>query len=532
MGIPSYFSYIVKNHQRIIQKLERNKKPNNFYLDSNSIVYDVINNAENYIVETTTYGTIISLVISKIEEYILFVSPTTNVFIAFDGVAPFAKLEQQRQRRYKSWYQNKIHDQIFASETASESDSTAKKWNSAAITPGTQFMKELNEALYSYFNNARAETYNVNNLIVSGSNEVGEGEHKIFDYIRKNSADHYESSTIIYGLDSDLIMLALNHLTINPHIYLFREAPHFSIGELEPSESYLMDIGELSKQIVFEMNGGSVVDYIFLCFFLGNDFMPHFPSLNIRTGGIDKMLNAYKEINIGKSKPVKLTDGTQNYWKNVRKLCAFLAKHEESNLMKEVALRDKKEGMYKRVEEKTTENRFKPKNSSWSMTDEVRKLQQFKKFESLPSHEREMEKYINPLQPYWQQRYYETLFHFNGNDIAKKRAVSLNYIEGLEWNIKYYTTGCPDWRWKYNYHYPPLLGDLLKELPYFETDLMTTTMESFVPVTELFQLCYVLPKHSSYLLPDELREKKEAEDEEYEFIWCFCKYFWEGHVII
>jgi 5'-3' exonuclease len=169
--------------------------------------------------------------------------------------------------------------------------------------------------------------------------------------------------------------------------------------------------------------------------------------------------------------------------------------------------------MYKRFEEKTPENRY-------------------KKFELLPSHEREMEKYINPLQPYWQNRYYETLFNFNGNDTAKKQAVSLNYIEGLEWNIKYYTTGCPDWRWKYNYHYPPLLEDLLKYMPYFETKLMKTTPESLVPVTELFQLYYVLPKHSAYLLPDELREKKEAGYDDFEFIWCFCKYFWEGHVII
>ena len=71
MGIPSYFSYIVKNHQKIIKKLERNKKPNNFYLDCNSIVYDVINNAENGIVNETINAIIISLVISKIEEYIL-----------------------------------------------------------------------------------------------------------------------------------------------------------------------------------------------------------------------------------------------------------------------------------------------------------------------------------------------------------------------------------------------------------------------------------------------------------------------------
>ena len=191
-------------------------------------------------------------------------------------------------------------------------------------------------------------------------------------------------------------------------------------------------------------------------------------------------------------------------------LCAFLAKHEESNLIQEVKLRDKKEGMYKRIEEKTPENKY-------------------KKFETLPSFEREMEKYINPLYPYWQNRYYETLFSFSSNDKDKKCTVSLNYIEGLEWNMKYYTSGCPDWKWKYNYHYPPLLVDLLKEIPYFDSQ---SPLEVNTPVSELFQLYYVLPKNSAYLLPLELREEKEKEEEEYEFIWCFCKYFWECSVEI
>ena len=43
MGIPSYFSYIVKNHSEIIKKYSiflQNNTVNNLYLDSNSIIYD------------------------------------------------------------------------------------------------------------------------------------------------------------------------------------------------------------------------------------------------------------------------------------------------------------------------------------------------------------------------------------------------------------------------------------------------------------------------------------------------------------
>ena len=41
MGIPSYFSYIVKNHPEIIKKyFKETFFVSNFYLDSNSIIYD------------------------------------------------------------------------------------------------------------------------------------------------------------------------------------------------------------------------------------------------------------------------------------------------------------------------------------------------------------------------------------------------------------------------------------------------------------------------------------------------------------
>jgi 5'-3' exoribonuclease 1 len=321
MGIPSYFSYIVKNHANIIKKLSSNTiKVDNLYLDCNSIIYDAVHNIDFTTLKESDVDTIIKAVCSKIDEYISQLKPTNSVYIAFDGVAPVAKLDQQRSRRYKSLYQNGIIRSIYK-------NTKPDPWNTTAITPGTLFMKKLNEKIYHNYKNP--EKYNVKSIILSGSDKCGEGEHKLFEHIRTFPEQHSSQTTVIYGLDADLIMLSINHLPISENIYLFRETPHFiqSINsELEPNESYVMDIPELAKVITLDMNNGEeltteqqknrIYDYIFLCFFLGNDFMPHFPSVNLRTGGVDKMLNAYKATIGGTNE--NLTDGKKIFWKNVR----------------------------------------------------------------------------------------------------------------------------------------------------------------------------------------------------------------------
>ena len=104
MGIPSYFSYIVKQHSNVIRKLDNTMKINNFYIDANSIIYDAIHKIDFNNLTDTDVNTIIHKVINKIDDYIHTIKPDTYVFIAFYGVAPVAKLEQQRQRRYKSFY--------------------------------------------------------------------------------------------------------------------------------------------------------------------------------------------------------------------------------------------------------------------------------------------------------------------------------------------------------------------------------------------------------------------------------------------
>jgi len=513
MGIPAYFSYIVKNHPEIIRRLLQNDMSiDNFYLDSNSIIYDCVHNIDIDQITDSIAISIIHKVIQKIEEYITLIKPRNVVYIAFDGVAPVAKLDQQRDRRYKSWYQGSIMRQI-------DKTKTADPFNTTSITPGTKFMSTLNRMITTHFG-MNKDKYNVNEIFVSTSDTPGEGEHKIFEFIRTSKFVTSESTNIVYGLDADLIMLAMNHLPVNNQIYLFRETPHFIKAidsSLLPNETYLLDIPEFSKIVSETMNNGNrkgkqrTYDYILLCFFLGNDFMPHFPSINIRTGGVDKMLNAYKAT-IGDSDEV-LCDGSTINWKNMRQIVKFLADLEEQHIKTEMKGRDRRE-----------------KNHYPSDTTE----QLYAKFDAIPTYERELEKYINPFKDGWHDRYYKALFNMDvANDEERKKQICLNYLSGLEWTMKYYTSGCADWRWSYNYSYPPLLVDLIKYVPYFDTEFIKKKPAN--PVAPLVQLCYVLPKANLELLPRSLCEKliKEHGDwytSDCDFLWAYCKYFWESHV--
>jgi 5'-3' exonuclease len=523
MGIPSYFSFIIKQHTNIIKKYSKHiLKINNLYLDCNSIIYDTFHSlsSSNSIINNEI---IIHNVIQKIEYYISIIKPDTNVIIAFDGVAPVAKLEQQRSRRYKTWFQNQIKknsinlqdiDDLNELIPQNQNENNSKnEWQTSQITPGTPFMKLLDKQIHNYFNTEQYKRkHNISNLFVTGSNIYGEGEHKIFQFIRNNKETHLQQYTFVYGLDADLIMLCINHLNICPNIYLFRETPQFikSIdSSLEPNENYYLDINELTKNIPLICNSNStfkIYDYIFICFMLGNDFLPHFPSLNIRTGGIYKLMDIYSKV-IAQDETI--TNGETIHWKNMYKFIKELSTLEQQFMIEEHKLRNKREHYTYPLE--TPEDRM-------------------KYIDSIPTIKRDLEKYINPMKEGWQNRYYKTLFKADKNNIKN---ICINYLEGLEWTFKYYTNGCYDWRWSYHFHYPPLLTDLVKYIPVFDTQFITYKEPK--PVTELVQLCYVLPYSSLNLLPPHIynfliHNHKLWYKTNCQFVWAYCRYFWECHV--
>jgi 5'-3' exoribonuclease 1 len=515
MGIPGYFSHIIKNYSTIINKIKSYPTTfDNLYIDSNSIIYDVLQHLhDDYDNNDEIFEQkIIEGIIEKLEYYIQIINPQKTVFIAFDGVAPFAKLEQQRNRRYKSQLEKKIKETIFNTKII--------EWDRTAITPGTKFMTKLN-AINTHFK--QKNIYNNIQIIVSGVESPGEGEHKIFQYIRDNPLKHKNETTVIYGLDADLIVLCLNHIPVVRQIFLYRETPEFvkSINcNLDPNEDYILNIPELAKYIIQKMNNNKPInttqqknrlyDYILLTFFLGNDFMPHFPSMSIRTNGIDILENAYQFLFADTNR--NLCDGTKLFWNNLYVFIEFLANSEHENLLNEYKIREK-----------------------WSKREYPNKTQEdvMKKWLNLPTKLRNKELLIDPYSNGWEKRYYKELFNI---DICPnyKQDICVNYLEGLEWTMKYYTSGCANTRWLYKYNYPPLLKDLLKYIPNWDINLIDEHFADFLLPEE--QLSYVLPKNSLHLLSKTSRQKQIKDhgdyyDNDHEICWAFCKYFWESHVI-
>jgi 5'-3' exoribonuclease 1 len=213
-------------NNRLEEGLAEDIEVDNFYLDMNGIIHPCTHgNNENELVfldETIMFKKIFLYV----DRLYKMVQPNHVLYLAVDGTAPRAKMNQQRSRRFRS---AKEAEQLAAEIAARDNfqgktvqvDANQKRFDSNCITPGTDFMLKLSLALQKWVDfKLQSDPFWMNGatVIVSGPDVPGEGEHKVMDFIRESQAKYRKSGVsddlygpgwthVLYGLDADLIMV-------------------------------------------------------------------------------------------------------------------------------------------------------------------------------------------------------------------------------------------------------------------------------------------------------------------------------------
>lgn len=549
MGVPGLFSYLLKKYNSsdeeysiikrqiplFVKSSFNNNNINNgqeihLYLDFNGGIY------QNIKPEIKTEQSLITAIIQYLDNLVkLFNIPQSNtdntnnrltkLFIAIDGVPPRAKMEQQRIRRYHSGIRKREQIRLFDKYAEpTEECKINKHIDTNMITPGTQFMNKLSRAIEVYITNS-PELFNHIEVHFTDWRIPGEGEHKILAHLKDNivTASSPNIANVIYGLDGDLIMLALASQLDN--IYLLREAyeygnyafqhkgfPYLYLDIAYLKESLLEDCSEMISQPLKSYSTQTINrimdDYICLMMLLGNDFMPKIKWMSIKQDGHRILLETYFQLFNGNDEIDREKDRQFLYNRTTGRINRILL----ADIFRIIACSENK------LAHKFFKERIKPRVFLPRELTEFER--QMKKMEFTPLRYTKTE--IDVIMPIddgnnangrsiWRKNYY-TLCHNMVPCSENITKIVEAYLHTFLWNIKYYLHGymsC-DWDHYYPYDYSPTISDISI---YLENNNITQTIKLSTaepkPLKPLELLTVVLPIRNRDLMPNALCKKMQ-----------------------
>jgi 5'-3' exonuclease len=416
---------------------------------------------------------LVKKIIDTFEELIMKFKPKDNLVLAPDGVAPAAKMSQQKFRRYGN---PSNEDSVF---------------NNHVFTPGTEIMIKLDKAIKNWLEKKR----NIlpEKIIYSGHDVVGEGEHKIFDYIRRRVITYTRGAHIVYGADSDLFILSL----VSPlnNIYLYREDKTllYDINKLKKLILERFSIPDVEDKVIFQ-------DFALLSFFVGNDFLPKMPNLPNTMETMKLVNKVYRIV----KKPLSDIEGNI-IWSNFYHLfnCLDKFKFNDYGLYENNFLRP-----FKFPYQILREN-INLKDVNGNIVDEIYDSSKhvinfdLERFAHM-WYNKQFKPEKRDLISLYPEKYFTT------NDIVK---MVVKYLQGFQWILKYYLYGFKNVSnmYYYPFKYTPLSLSVINYLKLLIDKnklnildkINNNIQENFTP---LHQLLLVLPPSSLNLIPFEYHE--------------------------
>uniref|UniRef100_A0A8C2FF00 5'-3' exoribonuclease n=1 Tax=Cyprinus carpio TaxID=7962 RepID=A0A8C2FF00_CYPCA len=610
MGVPAFFRWLSRKYPSIIVHCLEEKakeyngfkipvdtsKPNpnevefdNLYLDMNGIIHPCTHPEDKPAPKNE--DEMMVAIFEYIDRLFNIVRPRRVLYMAIDGVAPRAKMNQQRSRRFRASKEgvelteekNKMREEVIQRGGYLPPDEIKERFDSNCITPGTEFMDNLAKCLRYYVADRLTNDPGWHNITVflSDASVPGEGEHKIMDFIRRQRAQpNHDPNThhCLCGADADLIMLGL--ATHEPNFTIIREefkpnkprpcalcsqmgheikdcqgmarekqGEHDEFADTVPvseQEFIFIRLAVLREYLERELTMASlpfpfdfersVDDWVFMCFFVGNDFLPHLPSLEIREGAIDRLVGIYKDV-------VHKTGGylTENGFVNLERVDLILQavgvaednifkkrKDDDVRLFKR-RMKEKKKRMkgpsfvpggqfapqalggrdrpmaVQNARQAAYEMRMKgnqlcPSSQSPAGGSEDMDSRGVKRKAEDSDSEPEPEDNVRLWEEGWKQRYYKTKFDVDATDDEFRKKVVQSYVEGLCWVLRYYYQGCASWKWYFPFHYAPFASDF-KDIK----GMFNNFEKGTKPFKPLEQLMGVFPAASGNFLPQTWR---------------------------
>lgn len=538
------------------------------YVDMNGVIHPCAHPEDR--AAPPTEDEIFVDVMLYVDRLVAATRPTTLVYLAIDGVAPRAKMNQQRARRWKAAKEarekRELEAEVRAEVTGAQPPPPPDEFDSNVITPGTRFMRRLGQ----HIERAVAERQQRNEwgavaVVVSDDSVPGEGEHKIMAFVRslRQEPDYDPNTThVLHGLDADLIMLGLathevNFNILREEVLFGRAAKEYEeraqrerlahanltnnaatnekgwiyakplqLFKISTLREYLdIDLYELRSSLPangIEYDFEKVVDdFVFLCFFCGNDFLPHLPSLDIREGALDLLINLYRTIvpRLG-----YVTDHGGHI--DLRKLKVFLRE-----------LGAVEDTIFKKRKKSDDDDRARRQGSNHRRQEFVKNNQDVEATVKSRVAEKTASKldacnanFVDTLRlgdVGWKNRYYGSRYVERDLRLGGGTDALLNeYCRGLDWVLRYYYAGCCAWGWYFPFHYAPFASDLASFLDrlcaehdhdhpeateVWAHETVSEGIELGQPFTPLQQLMAVLPAASAHAIPAACRELMTSE---------------------